>query len=57
MQLQGISHIPSSDTGVECTVNNFGSYTKLGGHANFLKDREALQRYLDRSDPWPSQTA
>ncbi|KAK4826985.1 hypothetical protein QYF61_013085 [Mycteria americana] len=40
------------DTGVECTLNKFANYTKLGGAVGSLKGREALQRDLDRTEYW-----
>ena len=40
------------DEGIECSLSNFVNKTKLGVRADLLKGRRALQRDLDRLNPW-----
>jgi len=40
------------ESGVECTLGKFADNTKLSGAVDTLKERNAVQRDLDRIEIW-----
>ncbi|RMC15838.1 hypothetical protein DUI87_08042 [Hirundo rustica rustica] len=48
----GSSPYDDLDETIVCILNNFTENTKLDGSVVLLKSRKALQRDLDRLDPW-----